>query len=110
MTITVRPTTAVRLAAEAPLALGTVLYRAHDRLRAIEDTLELEATTDAATAGLLERVRAVRRDVAGRMVELASSAVAIPDHDCHTCLDDLTRCDLAKAAGAGACCSECSHG
>ena len=68
------PPLAERLADEAPLALGTVLYRAHDRALQVERQLELEAT-DPRVQALFDEQRAVRQRIAALLVEVAAEAV-----------------------------------
>jgi hypothetical protein len=97
---------AERLAAEAPLALGAVLWRAHDRARSLEQLLELEAT-DPRVAGIHHAAKALRKAIAAALVEVAATRV---DRDCPGCLLSPATCDAIAAAGGGRCCGECPHG
>lgn len=68
---------AERLAPEAPLAVGAVLFRAHDRARLLEQTLELEAA-DPRVAELHRAAKALRKGIAGLLVEVALEGVMPP--------------------------------
>lgn len=64
---------AERLAAEAPLAVGAVLFTAHERARRVEAQLELEAA-DPRVAELHRAAKALRKSIAGLLVEVAIDA------------------------------------
>lgn len=63
-----------RLAHEAPLAVVAVLFRAHDRARALEAQLELEAEGDERVAGLYRQAKALRKAIAALLVEVVAEA------------------------------------
>lgn len=69
-----RRTTQDRLAREESLAVGTVLFRAHDALRSVENTLELEAA-DPRVAQLHQQAKRLRKAAAATLVEVAATAV-----------------------------------
>lgn len=58
------------------LAIGTVLYRAHDAARHLENLLELEAA-DPRVAELQQQAKRVRKSIAALLVEVAAEAVAL---------------------------------
>lgn len=70
----IRLTTAERLADEAPLAIGTVVYRALDHLRRAEHQLELEAA-DPRVDALRVLVHDARLAGGALLVEVAAEAV-----------------------------------
>jgi hypothetical protein len=70
----IRTPIAIRLEAEAPLALGAVLHRALDRAQAVAQTLEFEAA-DPRVAELHGRARDLQRDIAGLLVAVAADEV-----------------------------------
>ena len=62
-----------RRAREISLALGSVLYRAHDRARALERQLELEST-DPRVVELHRSARALRKSIAAVLAGLATDS------------------------------------
>jgi hypothetical protein len=60
------------------LATGRVLFRAHDNLRSVENLLELEAQ-DPRVADLYRRVKALRKDLAARLVDVALTPARITE-------------------------------
>jgi hypothetical protein len=109
MVIPRRPT-AERLADEAPLAVGAVLFHAHERARALEHQLELEAA-DPRVDVLYRQSKALRKSIAALLVEGALTATPAPGtaSDCAECLTGVDRCELDASLGQGRCCSTCSH-
>lgn len=70
---------AVDPAAEA-LAVGAVLFRAHDAARHLENLLELEVASDPHVADLHLRARGLRESIGYRLVDVALDQVEItPD-------------------------------
>lgn len=58
--------------ADADLAVGAVLFRAHDQVRALENRLELEAV-DPRVAGLHRQAKQLRKAIAAALVEIAAT-------------------------------------
>lgn len=54
------------------LAVGAVLFRAHDQARALENRLELEAA-DPRVAELHRRAKQLRKAIGAALVELAAT-------------------------------------
>ena len=57
-------------------AVGVVLSRAHDALRGVENTLELEAA-DPRVAELYRRAKALRKAIAVALVDVALDAAEV---------------------------------
>jgi hypothetical protein len=62
-----------RLADEVPLAVGAVLFEAHERARRLEAQLELEAA-DPRVDELFRAAKGLRKSIAGLLVEVAIDA------------------------------------
>lgn len=93
--------------AEVDLAVGAVLFRAHDRARMTEQVLELEAL-DPRVAALFRDAKALRKAIAAVLVELAAER-ADRSGDCPGCLLSVGACEAAASIGGGRCCGECAH-
>lgn len=59
------------------LAVGAVLFRAHDAARHLENLLELEAA-DPRVIDIHRAAKALRKSVAAALVEVAAGAVPEP--------------------------------
>jgi len=71
-----RPSIAERLVHEESLAIAAALHRGHDRARALENTLELEAA-DPRVAELYRAAKSLRKAIAVALVDVAIDAAGV---------------------------------